>query len=62
MIARSLGPAFGAAIGVIFTLANVINISLNLQGFADIVVLLMNVRINEPEEEMLLVEPVFLNF
>ncbi|OWA51104.1 Solute carrier family 12 member 2 [Hypsibius exemplaris] len=41
MIARSLGPAYGAAIGVVFALANVINISLNLQGFADIVVGLM---------------------
>ena len=48
MIARSLGPAFGAAIGVIFTLANIINVSLNLQGFADIVVGLMNVRIDHP--------------
>ncbi|OWA49967.1 Solute carrier family 12 member 2 [Hypsibius exemplaris] len=38
MISRSLGPEFGTAIGIIFTLANVVNVSLNLQGFAETVV------------------------
>ncbi|GAU95054.1 hypothetical protein RvY_06735 [Ramazzottius varieornatus] len=37
MISRSLGPQFGAAIGVIFSLANAISVSLNIQGFADTV-------------------------
>ena len=37
MISRSLGPQFGAAIGVIFALANAISVSLNIQGFADTV-------------------------
>ncbi|XP_055357606.1 LOW QUALITY PROTEIN: solute carrier family 12 member 3-like [Paramacrobiotus metropolitanus] len=41
MISRSLGPQFGAAIGVIFTLANTINVSLNIQGFADVFVKLI---------------------
>ncbi|XP_055351992.1 solute carrier family 12 member 2-like isoform X2 [Paramacrobiotus metropolitanus] len=37
MISRSLGPEFGTAIGIIFTLANTVNVSLNLQGFAETV-------------------------
>ncbi|XP_055351604.1 solute carrier family 12 member 3-like isoform X2 [Paramacrobiotus metropolitanus] len=42
MMARSLGPQFGAAIGVIITLANTINVSLNVQGFADLVTALLS--------------------
>ncbi|GAV06346.1 hypothetical protein RvY_16355 [Ramazzottius varieornatus] len=37
MISRSLGPQFGAAIGVIFSLANAISVALNIQGFADVI-------------------------
>ena len=35
MISRSLGPEFGGAIGIMFTLANSIAVSMYLIGFCD---------------------------
>ena len=37
MISRSLGPEFGAAIGIIFALANAIAVSLHTVGFCEAV-------------------------
>ena len=36
-ISRSLGPEFGGAIGIVFTLANAISCSMNLIGLAEII-------------------------
>lgn len=35
MISRSLGPEFGAAIGLMFTLANSISAALHIVGFCE---------------------------
>ena len=35
MISRSLGPEFGGAIGIMFTLANSIAVSMYIIGFCD---------------------------
>ena len=37
MISRSLGPEFGGAIGVIFSLANAIAVAMYVVGFAETV-------------------------
>lgn len=35
MISRSLGPEFGAAIGIIFSVANAVGVSLHTVGFCE---------------------------
>jgi len=37
MISRSLGPEFGGAIGIIFSLANTIAVAMYVVGFAETV-------------------------
>ena len=37
MISRSLGPEFGGAIGIIFSLANAIAVAMYVVGFAETV-------------------------
>lgn len=37
MISRSLGPEFGGAIGLVFSLANAVAVSLYVVGFAETV-------------------------
>lgn len=37
MISRSLGPEFGGAIGMIFSLANAVAVSMYVVGFAETV-------------------------
>lgn len=43
LISRSLGPEFGGAIGLIFSLANAVGVALYVVGFAETVVYLMEV-------------------
>ena len=41
MISRSLGPEFGGSIGIIFSVANAVAVSLYLVGFGETVQALM---------------------
>lgn len=42
MLSRSLGPEFGGSIGIIFAFANAVNIALNVVGFSESLVDLLN--------------------
>ena len=44
LISRSLGPEFGGAIGIIFSIANAVAVSLYVVGFAETVRDLLKVR------------------
>ena len=44
MISRSLGPEYGGAIGVIFSVANAVAVAMYVVGFAETVKDLMKVR------------------
>ncbi|CAK9296644.1 unnamed protein product [Gordionus sp. m RMFG-2023] len=41
MLSRSLGPEFGGAIGIIFSLANAVSVSMNVVGLAETIVDMM---------------------
>lgn len=43
LISRSLGPEFGGAIGLIFSIANAVGVAMYVVGFAETVVYLMDV-------------------
>lgn len=43
MISRSLGPEFGGAIGMIFSLANAVAVAMYVVGFAETLVQLLEV-------------------
>ena len=45
MISRSLGPEYGGAIGVIFSVANAVAVAMYVVGFAETVRDLMKVNI-----------------
>lgn len=45
MISRSLGPEFGGAIGLIFSVANAVAVAMYVVGFAETFVQLLNVGI-----------------
>lgn len=45
LISRSLGPEFGGAIGIIFSLANAVAVAMYVVGFAETVVNLMTVSL-----------------
>uniref|UniRef100_A0A914YYL3 Amino acid permease/ SLC12A domain-containing protein n=1 Tax=Panagrolaimus superbus TaxID=310955 RepID=A0A914YYL3_9BILA len=42
LISRSLGPQFGGAIGIIFSLANAVGVAMYVVGFAETIVQLLN--------------------
>ena len=43
MISRSLGPEFGGAIGVIFSVANAVAVAMYVVGFSETVVAVLKV-------------------
>lgn len=45
MISRSLGPEFGGAIGLIFSVANAVAVAMYVVGFAETFVQLLNVGV-----------------
>lgn len=45
MISRSLGPEFGGAIGIIFSIANAVAVAMYVVGFAETVRDVMHVSI-----------------
>lgn len=47
MISRSLGPEFGGAIGVIFSLANAVAVAMYVVGFCETVLDILNVSIQK---------------